>query len=61
MDDNQPLVDKINNKDKGLTILLLQTLNGLDLEQNGTTLREITNSSIKYEIDILCLTETNTN
>ena len=48
-------------KDQGLIRLLLQNPNSLDLEQDRLTLREIVDISIKYNIDILRLPETNIN
>ena len=42
-------------------MLLLQNPNGLDLGLDGLTLREIMDISIKYEKDIICLPEINTN
>ena len=51
----------MQNKDKGITKLLLQNPNELDLGQDGLTLHEIIDISIKYDIDSLCLPETNTN
>ena len=47
--------------DQGLIRLLLQNPNSLDLEQDRLTLREIVDISIKYNIDILRLPETNIN
>ena len=61
VDDNKPFEDRIEIKEKGITRLLLQNSNGLDLDQDELTLHEIIDSSIKYDIDILCLPETRTN
>ena len=55
------LMTERRNKDKGLTRLLLQIQNGLYLRHDRLTLCEIIDSSIKYDIDISCLPETNTN
>ena len=60
-DDNKPFGDRLQQKDKGITRILLQNPNGLDLGLDGLTLHEIIDSSVKYDIDILCLPEINTN
>ena len=37
-DDNKPFGDRLQQKDKGITRILLQNPNGLDLEFDGLTL-----------------------
>ena len=49
-DDNTPFGDRTKNKGKDITRLLLQNPNGLDLGQDGLTLHENIDSSIKYDI-----------
>ena len=61
MDDNKPFGDRIQQKYKGIIRMLLQNPNGLDLGLDGITLHEIIDSSVKHDINILCLPETNTN
>ena len=60
-DDDKPFGDRIQQKEKGIIRLLIQNPNGLDLGIDGLTLYEIIDSSVKHNIDILCLPETNTN
>jgi len=55
------ILEDDNNKEKGLTSLLFQNPNGINLGHDRLTLREIIDSSIQYEIDILCLPKINTN
>ena len=59
-DDDKPFGDRIQQKEKGIIRLLIQNPNGLDLGIDGLTLYEIIDSSVKHNIDILCLPETNT-
>ena len=60
-DDDKPFGDRIQQKDKGIIRILLQNPNGLVLGLDGITLHEIIDCSVKHDIDILCLPETNTN
>ena len=60
-DENTPFDDRLKQKEKGVTRILLQNPNGLDLGLDGLTLHEIIDSSEKHDIYILCLPETNTN
>ena len=60
-DDNKHFGDILQQKETGITRKLLQNPNGLDLELDGLTLHEIIDSSVKHDIDILCLPETNIN
>ena len=60
-DDNKHFGDILQQKETGITRKLLQNPNGLDLELDGLTLHEIIDSSVKHDIDILCLPETNKN
>ena len=60
-EDKKPFGDILQQKDKGITRILLQNPNGLDLGLDGLTLHEMIDSSVKYDIDILCLPEINTN
>ena len=61
MDNNKPFGDRLQQKEKGTTRLLLQNPNGLDLGLDGLTFHRIIDSSIKHDIDILCLLKTDTN
>ena len=60
-DDNKPFEDRLQQKETGIRRMLLQNPNGLDLGLDGLTLHEIIDSSVKHDIDILCLPETNKN
>ena len=60
-DDKKTFGDRFQQKEKAITRMLLQNPNGLDIGLDGLTLHEIIDSSVKHEIYILCLPETNTN
>ena len=60
-DDNKPFGNRLQQKENEITRILLQNPNRLDLGLDGLTLHEIINSSVKNDINILCLPEINTN
>ena len=50
LNDNKPFGDRIQQKEKGITRILLQNPNGLDLGLDGLTLHEIIDSSVQHDI-----------
>ena len=61
IDGDKSFGDRLQQKEKGTTRILLQNPNALDLGLDEIILHEIIDSSVKHDIDILYLSETNSN
>ena len=58
---NTPFDDHCETKYKGITKIILQNTNGLDLGSNALTTRELIYNYTRRDANVCCLVETNAN